>query len=889
MQPLIQSKLKIPPLRTRVVARPDLLEKLEQGLSSKVILVSAPAGFGKTTLILQWLEQFPTPPLWLSLEEADDNPQRFFMYWLTALQSAEPRIGNDLLRILSAGQVPPIEVLAGQIANDLSQLPSRRVFVCDDFHTIQNEFIHQFFRLWINYQPASICLVLVTREDPPLPLPQLRARNELTEIRAIDLRFSEREASQFLTEVMDIRLPLPTIRTITARTEGWITGLQLAGLSLRGSDRLDAFLESLSGTNRFILSYLSEEVINKQPEDIQNFLLKTSILGTLTAQRCDLLTNRQDSAEILENLLRANLFIVPLDDHQQLYRYHHLFSDLLRNRLQRVMPDQIHALNMLASQAYQAEGLLIESIEHLLAAGEYNTVIQWLETHIWKFLNEGFAPRIEQWLDLLPQDLHITHPHTLLGMSWLYLLRGNFSPIQANLDRVSEYLDSLPEESEEGKSIRAELLALQSNLHQVMGRFNAALEAAQLSLDIAAPDMQRIRALAYLGLGGSLRQSGRYLDARSALLESICLSRASDEIITEILAVSHLTLMSLEHGELFFAHQIGSEAIQQLEQRRAGYPAMLGAVFGALGLVNFEWNEIEKARKCLERGVHLATLAGHNASAVYTHVGLARLCHALGEETAAEVHLQEAERLFRLGAPGWVFPALAAWKVILSTRRGNRPMARAILDQLETQASKTTQSPSPIDLARIWWLLTSQDQEDWHTALELASKVISTARNQQRTGILLEGLILSAILHAQLKQQELAVEDVHQALIIAQPQRYQRIFLDAGAEIVPLLRKVNHPASVAYAKEILRLMNIPLTHPSSSTPTIKDLIDPLSEREQQVLSLLAQGLSYSQVADELVISLNTVRFHIKSIYAKLGVNKISQAIEKAKDLRLLES
>ena len=881
MPPLVWTKFKIPPLRAKSVLRPRLLEKLNRGLESRLILISAPAGFGKTTLLVQWLQNLAWPALWIALEEADDDPIRFFTAWITCLQQAIPSYCEDVLQILLTAQLPPADLLAAEFINPLTQLNQSMIIVLDDFQHIQNQTILRFLQDLIAYQPNEFHLAILSREDPPLPLARLRSQNALVEIRTSDLRFETPESGQLLNDLLNIDLEPLVIQALTERTEGWAAGLQLAALSLQDNPQPKALIQDLTGGTRFILNYLAEEVLNKQPPEIQDFLLKTSLLSTLSAERCNVLTGRQDSADLLEKLDKSNLFIQPLDEQFRFYRYHALFADLLRNRLNRMEEKEIRNLHLRAAQAFLAEGLVTESLFHFLAAKEYSSVLDLLEENIWQWINHMPTDQIERVLSQIPGDVQFSHPRLLLGLGWLYLLRGNFP----RLTGIFQSLDILlPEDelaSEETALLKAELLALRANFLQVQQKFDEAVHAAQQSLNLMNEKDERTASLAYLALGGGLRQKGNYGAARTALENAIHLSRKNDDPVTDILAVSHLTLMALEYGQLALAAQTAQQAIQQLEQHPHGYPAVLGAVYGALGWVYYHRGQLDQAFQHFQRGIHLAELSGHNASAVYSLVGIARMQIARGQISAARQHLQQAEQFYHKGAPAWVLPELLSCKSRLALAEGNPLEAQAIL----TASGITPASPvNPFsETLLLGWLrlaATLENAKQFPPAVELARRILQFSRDSGRNYTLLQTLVLGAILHFKNGDEAQASQWLAEAVQIAIPAGYRSLFFEHRSSLLLLLKVVRLPEAqtILHSLDEEQIAALPQRPPAGND----DLGGvALTERELEVLRLLAQGYTYNQIAEHLVVSLNTVRFHVKGIYGKLGVTKVNQAIAEA--------
>ena len=581
---LLASKFFQPVPTPNWVERTRLNVYLNEGLqaSHPLTLVSAPAGYGKSTLVAEWVRQVKRPVAWLSLEEGEDDPLRFFSYFITSLRQIDARLGVELNAVLAAGQLPPTEVLVATLVNDLLKVKSAFICVLDDFQFIQDKMILEVLNSLITQRLDTLHLVLVTREDPALPLARLRAKNQLTEIRAADLRFDEAEIECFLCGGMGLALSEQDILHLAQRTEGWAAGLQLAAiamkspLSMQEQTSRSAFIESLSGSHRFILGYLTDEVLKVQTPEVQTFLLQTSILTKLNGELCDALTGHNDSAARLENLLAANLFIIPLDDEGYWYRYHHLFSDLLQNQLRRSHPQQVTALHQRASQWYETHNMPLEAIEHALAAGEYSRVVNLLEQHGWDLLNLGHVRKMESWIQAIPAEWRGSSPRSNLGFAWMHMLRGHFGQVVSYLQQSQLALERLEPTVPQTQALQAECLALQANFFQIQGKVAESIDAAQRALQLVAPENLRVVGLSFLGLGAAYRQAGDFEPSMAALQNAIHASREAGEWVTEMLAVSHLTLMSLQYGRLHFAAEIASQSIERMERHHAAPPPIVG-------------------------------------------------------------------------------------------------------------------------------------------------------------------------------------------------------------------------------------------------------------------------------------------------------------------------
>ena len=881
--PLLSSKFFPPPLPARWVKRVDLLARIQSGLDSlhPLTLVSAPAGYGKSAIVSEWCQRSRQTVTWLTLDESDNEPLRFFVYFIAALQKVHASIGVEVVTLLESNQLPPSETLVALLTNDLLQLKTPPVCVLDDFHSIQDVFILDVLQEIITRSHHPLHLILVSREDPAMPLGRLRAHAQLTEIRASDLRFTKNEMSRFFRDVVQIQLSESALSLLDERTEGWVAGLQMVGISMQGREKPEAVITSLNGSHRHILSYLTEEVLKQQIPSMQEFLLQTSILTKFTAELCNAVTGQGNSDTLLNQLFTSNLFLIPLDDNGCWYRFHHLFADLLVNILKRTQPERVSELHARASKWFESEHMPIEAIDHALAAQDFACAASLLEDHTWELLNQGYVRRIEAWMHSLPPEWRAQSPLTNLGIAWMYLLRGNFVKIMPYLQQVESAL----ERTASNDDLRAECLALKANLMQSQGRIEEAIEYAQQALMIVSAANVRVLGLVYLGLGAGYRQAVQFDLAVDALQQASRASRESGDSVTGALAATHLILMCLQHGRLHFAEEVSSQMIERMEHSEGAVAPIIGAVYGALGLVYYERNQIEMARNHYLRGIQLGTFLGHHASLVYTQLNLARLLLAEGDTEGAAKNLWEAQELIQAGAPGWLRPGLLARQVQYFLVIDNLPQAEAVLRQSGvTAGGQVTHAADEIQLAYVRMMLRRAGETDLQEGIQLAARILALAESGQRNNTSMQALVLGALIYERLGDARSACVWLERALTLAEPERYFRLFVDEGPAVVPILQRL---AKTEYIQTLLAAFPAREKSNLKSRP-VDGLIEPLSERELEVLRLLAHGLKYTEIAERLVISVNTVRFHIKSMYAKLSVDKQAKAVERGRELGLIE-
>jgi LuxR family maltose regulon positive regulatory protein len=924
---LLATKLHCPSLPAKWVQRPHLSRRLNEGLELKrqITLVSAPAGFGKTTCVSEWVNALDRWPVtWLSLDPSDDDPGRFFAYFVAALQKVDANLGQEIEGVLRSGQFPPGEIISTTLINDILELESRFLLVLDDFQVIQDRFILQVLEELVANLPQPLHLVLLTREDPPLPLARLRANNRLTEIRARDLRFTSRDADRFLNEVMGLALSQADIAVLEDKTEGWIAGLQLAGLSVRERVNPSSFISSLSGSHRFILSYLTEQVLSRQPEEIQHFLLQTSILDKLNGDLCNAVTGRSDGRALLEQLLNANLFLIPLDDEQQWYRYHHLFADLLRDLQNALQKDKTAELHQRASHWYAQAGMASEAIQHALAAEDYALAVDLLESHAMGMIMQGYAKTVNGWVQAIPEEWRSQSPRTNLAFAWMHLLRGAYSQAYPYLERLEGSFSSSQVSEAERQSLKAEWLVMQSLRLNMQGKMTESLALANQALEIVPEPASHVRSLAYFGLACAYQAMENYELAVDAYQMAIQYGRVAENLVAEMMSTSGLAVMAFEHGQLHLAFEIAAPVSDRVEG--SGPPPPISAVlYGLLGEVYYQWYQIEQARRHTLRALQLSTLGGYKSGMINCRVLLSRLSQIEGDLEAAAREVQKAVDLMQAVTPGYVRQESVSQQVRVYLARDRPAAAQMALqgqgfsfrdqfsfpdlspDQSISHANGLLYNSSLCVLlyqARARGELTGLKQ-----GIELADRLIVRALQGQYIIVALEALLLRAQMHAVLGDHRASQADYVRALELAEPEGIIGVFVDQGPPVAEALSNLvgqNQLGIVqpGYVERILAAFSgvqspptatrgeqlapsLPVEDASRGETGPVALIEPLTDRELEVLRLIAEGLKYKEIAARLFISLNTVRFHVKAIYGKLNVNNRTQAIEIARQLRIL--
>ncbi len=933
MIPLLKTKLYTPPLRPEVVARPHLLDRLNAGLFSgrKLTLISAPPGFGKSTCVSEWVHALDLPVTWLSLDSADDDPGRFVLYLVAALQKIKPSLGQEIEGVLRSGQLPPVDVISTNLVNDLLELEGRSLLVLDDVQVIQDPFILQALEQLVTHLPPQLHVVLITREDPPLPLARLRANNELTEIRARDLRFTRRDTDHFLNGMMGLSLSTADIVTLKEKTEGWIVGLQLAAIAIQSlpssRDRADSseFIATLSGSHRFILSYLTEQVLSRQPEDIQQFLLQTAILDKLTGDLCDAVTGRSDGRTLLRQLFNANLFLVPLDDAGEWYRYHHLFADLLRNLAAALPKEELTERHRRASCWYAQMGgegsmFVNEAIRHALIAEEYELTVKLLESHAPGMIMQGYAKTVHGWVQAIPAEWSSQSPRTHVAFAWMHLFRGAYTQAFPYLERLQTSLADAQikqQLGEEGALLDAERFVIQSLIWYAQGKVEESVAAVTRALETAPEPDSHVRGLAYYALASVRQFLEDYPRAIEAYQLAIQHSRVAGNLVAEMMSTIGLALMLFKHGQLHLAFEIAAPAVARFERLGSSPPTSAG-VYGLLGQVYYQWGHIEQARDHILRALQLSTLGGYNTITAYYRVLLSRLLEMGGDLEAAAREIQSALELVQVATPAYVRQEAISQQVRVALAR-NRPDVAEMALQGEGFSFRGTVSfpdiPPGESIPYSMGLLynsglrvllhqarSRRDSTGLRAGITFADQLIEGARRGRYLPILLETLLLRAQIHALLGDRTASRMDTVRALELAEPEDFVALFVEQGLPVADALSELIQQNGLGavqpdYVQRILAAFSklespdaLRDDRPAPSPPSETEreaLIEPLTDREMDVLRLMAQGLKYREIAAELFISLNTVRSHVKAIYGKLNVNNRTNAITTARQRQIL--
>jgi len=885
--PVLATKLFAPPLRPDLVLRQRLIDQLNAGSQRKLILVAAPAGYGKTTLISSWLHETNIPSAWLSLDEDDNDPIRFFQYFISALQRIIPTIAGDLMGMLQEGQSfdTPIKLLINEITSHAEPF----ALVLDDFHVIHSQAVLDMVILLLEHMPPQMHLMLLSRTDPPFPLSRLRVRNEIVDIRADHLRFTLAEIAVFLNEIMGLNLSAGDLAAIEAQTEGWIASLQLAGLSMQGSKDIHAFVTAFAGSHHYIMDYLVEEVLNAQSDKIRSFLLQTSILGRMCALLCNAVVDEGDrdgvdGQELLEALEQMNLFIIPLDEDRHWYRYHHLFADMLNRRLEHLYPHRLSELHRRASQWYEQSGLIPEAIHHSLAAGDQDRAIQLIEQNGCLLLIRGEVSTLQRWMEAIEPHTQ-TRPWMYIFKAWLFALTGYPERVEALL-QTAEQLISSPETSIEDRTMQGTIETARAYQANLQGDTLLATKHARRALQ-HLPDVdlvsRSLRTVATSLLGDASSMNGDLEEARQAYSEALRIAQVAGDVHLTIVLNSNIANILIEQGLLREAARIYDETLQMATRPDGQESVITGRVYAELSQVSYEWNRLEAAIQQVHHSLALCQQWGNIDQQAISYVMLARLEHVQHQPERAHeaIHLakqlmEEHHLLPRYSV--WVKHALAR----LWIAQGDLEQASRLVQQSGIGIDNEIpylREPEYLALARV--LLA---QEDYEAALALSKQLLQKAEATGRMRRVIEVLVLQALIFQGRRDIDQTLTVLERALSLARPEGYVRTFLDEGEQMAKLLHLAKaRRIEIEYATELLSAMG----EAAAGLQVPPQLLaEPLSQRELEVLKLIEAGCSNQEIAARLFISIATVKRHISNIYAKLGVQNRTQAVSIGRELSL---
>ena len=915
--PLVETKLYVPKWRPGLVSRPRLIERLHQGIERKLTLVSAPAGFGKTTLLAEWVAAAPAserPVAWVSLDPGDNDAAFFWTYFITALQKVQFDVGERALSLLHSPQPPPIESVLATLINEINAIEDDFALILDDYHVVDAQPIHGAIAFLLDHLPPQMHLIMASRSDPPLPLARRRGCGELTELRVANLRFTPDEAAAFLNGVMGLDISTTNVADLEKRTEGWIAGLQLAALSMQGREDVHGFVAAFSGDDRYIIDYLMEEVLQRQPERVRSFLLQTSILDRLSGPLCDAVTDRRSGQEMLEVLERGNLFVVPLDDKRKWYRYHHLFADVLRAHSMEEQPDCIPTLHRRASEWYEENGLPPDAIRYALAAEDFERAANLVEL-AWPAMRRSKQEATTlDWLKALPDKLIRARPVLSVVYALALLDAGELDAAEACLQDAERWLDSTADTHEQPKDSRPEtgvaemvvvdqeqfrsLPASIANARayraQALGDVPGVVTYARRALDLLREGdyYERGTTAAFLGLAHWA--NGNLEEAHRSFADGLASLQMAGGILIRIGGTVLLAHIRIAQGRLHEAVRTYEQALQLATEQ--GEPVLRGTAELYMGLsqLHLERGDLEAAREHLMRGEALGEQASLPGFEYLWCIARARLKEDQGDLDGALDLIHEAERMYFIRSPIADARPTAAMKTRVYLMQGRLADALSWVHERGLSADDDLsylREYEHVTLVRVLMARYKSERVEHaiHEAMGLLERLLQAAEEGERTGSMIEILVLQALAHQAQANIPSALDPLERVLTLAEPEDYVRIFVDEGEPMRNLLR---HAATAriggSYTRRLLSALNEPVRPTSTPAQTAAgELIESLTSREVEILRLIATGMRNQEIANQLFISLHTVKRHIANAYGKLDVSHRTEAVAKATELRLL--
>ena len=906
---LLATKLHMPRPQPGFVPRPRLAAALDEGLARQVVLVCAPAGSGKTVLLADWAGRDGRLVAWLSLDAADNDPARFWRHVVAALDRARPGIAERVGSLLGPPVPPSFEGLVTALVNELAARPGEDevLLVVDDYHLIEAQPVHASLEFLVEHLPPGLDLVVASRADPPLPLPRLRVGGRLAELRAADLRFTAEEAAALLREATGGELPGEAVAALAARTEGWAAGLQLAALSLRGQADPAGFVAAFSGSHRYVLDYLTEEVLERQGDQLRGFLLETSVLDRLSGALCDAVTGRTDGQAMLEQVERAGLFLVPLDEVRGWWRYHHLFADLLQGRLQAERPSRVPVLHRNAAGWCEERGLADDAVRHALAAGEPVWAARLMERHFdEQFYLRGEGATVQRWIATLPAELVTSRPRLLLAQALLVLAGGDVEAAGPPLNAAERAFTSAADEPFESTvgmeswllNVPATVTTQRAYLAALRGDAEGAASFASRALLEIGDDEWMVASIARWNLALAEWLRGRLAEAERALLSTISEWRAVGERGLAAVMRDHLGQVHRAQGRLDAAHGTYRETLSSTAP--PGGPAMPGAGAAHVGLakVAYERNELDTALRHITQGIPLCRQFVYTPPLATGLATLAWIRQANGDPGEASEVMGQAER----AAPG---PGVTVLLNPVPVQRARLQLAQGDLSAAARWARQRglgpadepgyPREPEYLVLARV---LLAQDRPG--PALALLKRLHAAAAAQRRTGSTIEILALLALASAAMGDEDAALGCLASALTYGFPQGYVRVFADEGPPMAALLGRLYapqraeqaaaHNVPLGYLSRVLRAFGgkeVVEAAGRSTAQAVLGLAEQLTARELEVLVLLAAGAPNPRIAGELVVTLDTVKKHVSHLLGKLGAANRTEAVTRARQLGLI--
>ena len=886
----LKTKLRVPPVRSGWISRPRLEKRLDEGFERKLTLLSAPAGFGKTTLLVGWIDDHKIPAAWFSVDKSDNDPLHFLTCVILGLQTLEPSIGKPAQKMLQSPQPPPIESILINLLNDVSRISNDMVLVFDDYHLIEARPIHDMIAFWLENLPNQLHMIIATRSDPPLPMARVRSQNLLTELRAADLGFTVDETASLFNQTLNVQLSGPDIQLLETRTEGWAAGLQLAALSLEGRTDPSDFIRGFKGDNRYIADYLTEEVLSRQPEHLRNFLLQTSILGRLCGPLCDAVTDQKNSRQVLTALEKANLFVVPLDDERYWYRYHHLFGDLLEQRLRMNQGDRVPDLHRRASRWFAQNDFKNQAVDHALAAKDYVRAAQLMEEIAEFDWDRTRESRLLGWFKKMPDEHLDTNPKLGIFYARELFKSGYLEEAEKRLHTADQMLESTSISDLNKAGLLGRISVIRAYISTRTDNLSRTITFSKQALKLLPVRDLNWRSVAATMLGFGYG-SDKLVEAQQAFSEAMKISQAAGNIYYHIFAGSCLGSVMAKRGKFKEARDFSRQLLSLAIEHGIEQTGIAGSLYANLGMILCEWNDFDEGIRLLKKGIELSELGRDPVILASCQLGLLR-ASMYRMDIAGALKLMEDinERAGNFVLPPWITNAISALNVFFLLGSGNLNAALQWARERGLSIDDRPDGSQEVEYLALAHILIAQNKLD--EADHLLQRLIKNAGAGDRVYMMIEMRLCRVLIFTLKADKAAALAELKSALSLAEPGGLIMMFVSKGKPVANLLEEIvavkkrDHDVnragfSLSYAQKILS------TFKMAAPPKIEGLMDPISEREIEVLHLIAAGLSNREIAEKLFISLNTVKTHTKNINSKLDVNNRTRAVARAKELGLL--
>jgi len=887
--PLLQTKIYLPLKQSDIVSRPRLIEALSDIADRKLTLISAPAGFGKTTAVSGWVRDSDIPACWLSLDSGDNDLHQLLRYMVLSLQQVDQHIGEGVSAALEGSSPPAHDLLLTELINDIAITEDPFILVLDDYHVIESQEVHDAIDYLLDHMPPLMHLTITTRVDPPLSLSRLRAQGQLVELRSAELRFTMKETTAFLNDCMGIALPTEDVSALEDKTEGWIASLQLAALSLKGRENKQEFIAAFSGSHRYIIDYLVDEVMSAQTDEERDFLMGTSILERLHAPLCDEVMGISSSRQMLERLDKANMFLIALDDDRSWYRYHHLFSEFLSQRLLADGPERAAELHVRAADWMNENEFVEQAFKHALAASDYEKAAEIVDPIVLSMVGTGQLLTLLKWTESFPDEVLDQHQWLLLARAYACLMSGDVPSVEPLLKRAETRLGEISDPEVQSEII-GNVMVIRAFIARGMGRFEEAIELSRNALERLPGSGRMVHAAAYGNTGFPLYVLGMHAEAKPYLLEARNIGPRENPYPV-LAAVSWLGKIAEHKSDLDAAEEVYAYINGHATDLGCISPLPVGG-YGHLGMgrLFYERNDLEQAETHIVEGVEDGEQGSEVAIMMMGYGALIKLRQTQGRLDEADEVFGKAHALGRSAARAFEYTQLASWEALQSLKRGDIKTASAWAEATlpETTDYEFRRQESDRVLAKV--LIAGGKPSE---ATELLGRLLEAVETDGRYGDAIGILALLAIAHDKDGKRDEAIATLTRAIKLAEPQGYIRTFIDEGKPMADLLRVVATEHSLtAYIRNLLDAFAAEGSGPerASSLPSSQMtgyLVDPLSERELEVLAHMAGGQKHQEIADQLFVTINTVRTHTKSIYSKLQVNSKTDAINRGRELELI--